>query len=384
MFQNLNGAKLASKRVKRLFGLQLSQAQELVARAVGYQDWHQLTQNVGTPSTPGNGKHATGASLLAYAKTRGFDHKVDLEFLWAEIDSCEQLSDIDQADRIAFLAQDALDEGRMDDCHAHIARALELDPFCPPALHLKARFLPTIRKRMSLYKDAVRGALRTISEAKTSLVETLIGPEDSFVRPRSSAGSIKIPKTAAPSPSNGIPDDQWKCIERRDLIRSWFLLGEAYLRHAQPDVAAAALEELARLSPYNRMESMVWLCSALIADGQTFLAREYLSTGRILDSSETWPDIVSTLCDIAEWKEPEVSSFRETWDNFLSHLSELVWPEHRPGPDVSPEFYREYVPMPECEQLLIREHARALSHAVMLNPILHEIFLVPSDENTLN
>jgi len=68
MFDNINGARLAAKRVQGAMALKSSVSREVVARIAGYGDWHGLEKTVGTASVPTRGVHA---SFAAYAATHG-------------------------------------------------------------------------------------------------------------------------------------------------------------------------------------------------------------------------------------------------------------------------------------------------------------------------
>jgi hypothetical protein len=77
MFENLNGAKLASKRVKAALSVTASQANELTARAAGYRDWHHLTTTVGTAQAPAAG--VSEAQRVRLANFMGKNSLTDLD-----------------------------------------------------------------------------------------------------------------------------------------------------------------------------------------------------------------------------------------------------------------------------------------------------------------
>lgn len=67
MFQNINGARLASKRVQREFGVNAAIAKEAVAKAGGWRDWHALEATVGTRDAP---KKLTGEKLERFLREK--------------------------------------------------------------------------------------------------------------------------------------------------------------------------------------------------------------------------------------------------------------------------------------------------------------------------
>ena len=70
MFDNISGARLASKRVARNHSLKASVANEIVARYAGYRDWHHLTTTVGTPDAPnGVSPFRMAEYLLSHGKS---------------------------------------------------------------------------------------------------------------------------------------------------------------------------------------------------------------------------------------------------------------------------------------------------------------------------
>ena len=70
MFDNISGARLASKRIARNHSLKASVANETVARYAGYRDWHHLTAVVGTPNAPVGTFHSRMTEyLLAHGKS---------------------------------------------------------------------------------------------------------------------------------------------------------------------------------------------------------------------------------------------------------------------------------------------------------------------------
>ena len=70
MYDSTNGAAMAAKRVKREFDITRSHAQELVARAAGYQDWHHLTRVADTADA--TTAEADPARVSEYLQDQGF------------------------------------------------------------------------------------------------------------------------------------------------------------------------------------------------------------------------------------------------------------------------------------------------------------------------
>lgn len=64
MFDNLSGAKIASKHLAERFKFTRSFAREAAARAAGYRDWHHLERAIGTSDAPGDPKDTPEALIV--------------------------------------------------------------------------------------------------------------------------------------------------------------------------------------------------------------------------------------------------------------------------------------------------------------------------------